>query len=259
MILFKNTRCFAASTDDSAVHELYVRDKVFLDNLPCFMQPKLEFDVKDQHISFELLTSRLVYQKANQQSGVGTGRQFDVSHGTEIALWPFAERLEFDFFPAIPQSPRVFVGFESTANGRGNFWHTFTENIRLKRDGYSNWIYSFTPWYIEPTKWRRAAPTDWSPAPLTEEHAELIANSSHEYCGRKITPTRDQLFWWETERELYRKNDSLHVFLTNFCATPQQSFQHSTRSALPIDTIEWMRSNAILGMPYLPADIAQRA
>lgn len=252
MILYKNTRCFAASLDEAKVNELYIRDKIILDNLPRFLKPTIEFDVKNEHITLEGMKSRLLYQKANQQAGVGTGQQFDVSHGTEIALWPNAERLEFDFFPAIGQSPRTFVGLESTAKGRGNFWHIFTENVRMRKDGYAHWVYSFTPWYIEPKKHRRTPPSDWRPSQATTEHAELITRTSAEYAGHTIKPTMDQIYWWETEREMYRKNDSLNVFLTNYCATPEQSFQHSTRSALPIDTIEWMRTNATLGMPYMP-------
>lgn len=259
MLLYKNTRCFAASLDEAKVHELYNRDKVILDNLPQFLKPTIEFDVKNEHIALDGMKSRLLYQKANQQSGIGTGQQFDVSHGTEISLWPSAERLEFDFFPAIPQHPRVFVGLESTANGRNNFWHTFSESVRMRKDGYGQWVYSFTPWYIEPRKYRRGAPDNWRAAQVTQEHSELIIRTSPDYIGRKHVPTRDQLYWWETEREMYRKNDSLHIFLTNYCATPEQSFQHSTRSALPIDTIEWMRTNAQMGMPYNPEIHGQRA
>lgn len=258
MTLFKSNRCFAASLDETKIHELYVRDMVILDNLPFYLKPKIEFNVKDEHIGLEVLKSRLTYQKANQQAGIGTGQQFDTSHGTEIALWPAAERLQFDFFPAVPQSPRVFLGLESTANGRDGFWYEFTENVRLRRNGYEHWIYSFTPWYIEPKKYRRDPKDGWIPSGVSKEHAEMVERTSHLYAGRTIKLNRQQLYWWETERELYRKQDALHVFLTNYCATPEQSFQHSTRSALPVDTIEWMRTNALMGMPYLPEIRQQR-
>ena len=140
MLLYRNTRCIAGSLDIDKVHELYVRDKTILDNLPPFLAPVMEFDVKDSHISMERLKSRLTYQQSNQQAGVGTGQQFDLSHMTEVALWQYADRLKFDFLPAVPQAPSTFVGFESTANGRGNFWHNFTESIRKKEAGFGTWI-----------------------------------------------------------------------------------------------------------------------
>jgi len=246
----KLTRCIAASLDEQKKHELYVRDKVILDNLPLFLNPRIEFDVKDQHISFEGLKSRISYQQANQQAGVGTGQQFDISHMTEVALWPNAYRLKFDFLPAVPQAPSTFVGFESTANGRGDFWHEFTEDIRLKHYGFTHWLYIFTPWYIESKKYRRAAPGEWTPGVVAQEHAELVERTSPDYAGKKVVLSRDQLYWWETEYEQNRKEGTLHMFLTNYCATPEQSFQHSTGSALPLETIEWMRAGTQLGMPY---------
>lgn len=250
MMFYRNTRALAASLDETKIHELYVRDTVVIDNLPFFLRPKVEFDVKDSHIGYEILKSRLSYQKANQQAGIGTGQQFDISHCTEVALWPYAERLKFDFLPAVPQSPSTFVAFESTANGRGNFWHEFTENIRQKAYGFGHWLYIFTPWYIESMKYRRPAPVDWVPHPVTIAHAEMVKRTSYEFTGWHVDLTKDQLFWWESEREMYRKDGDLHIFLTNYCATPEESFQHSTASALPIETIEWMRNQALNGMPY---------
>jgi hypothetical protein len=257
MLLWRNTRSIAGSLDIDKVHELYVRDKTILENLPPFLLPVTEFDVKDSHMSFSNLKSRLTYQQSNQKAGVGTGQQFDVSHMTEVALWDYADRLKFDFLPAVPQAPTAFVAFESTANGRGNFWHSFTESVRKKEEGFAAWTYIFTPWYIEKKKYRRAAPDDWRPNQVTEDHADLVQRTSPEFCGTTVRLKRDQLYWWETEYQQYRKEGSLHIFLSNYCATPEQSFQHSTRSALPLETVEWMRSTALNGMPY-NVEIARR-
>jgi hypothetical protein len=252
MTLYKNVRAIAGTLDDEKAHELYTRDKVILDNLPFFMRPSLEFDVKDSHIGLEILKSRLVYQIANQRSGIGTGQQFDMSHMTEVALWEDAHRLEFDFLPAVPQSRNVFVGFESTANGKGGFWYEFTESIRKRESGFENWIYSFTPWYINHNKNRLAAPDLWSPNQITVEHAALIERTSAEFAGTTIHPTRNQLYWWETEYNLSKKLGTLFFFLSSYPATPEQSFQLSSHSAFPLETIEWMRAGADekMGMPY---------
>lgn len=259
MTLNPHTRAIAASLDETKVQELYKRDHIWLDNLPDWLKPTIQFDVKNSHLAFGNLKSTLTYQQANQQAGVGTGQQFDVSHMTEISLWQMAERLQFDFLPAVPQSLNTFVGFESTANGRHDFWHDFTENVRRKERGFEVWVYVFTPHYINQNKNRLPAPDGWTPEPITVEHAQLIERTSYEFAGVKVIPDRDHLYWWETEYMLNRRLGTLHIFLTNYPATPEQSFQHSTRSALPIDTIEWMRTGAKLGMPYLPEVRNQRA
>jgi hypothetical protein len=250
----KNTRAIAASLDGEKVHELYTRDLVILDNLPFYLKPSVEFSVKDSHIGLDKLKSRITYQMANQQAGVGTGQQFDVSHMTEVALWIYANRLQFDFLPSVPQSPQTFVGFESTANGRSGFWYEFTESVRRKDPGFENWFYVFTPWWINSAKNRLAPPDGWEPDSVTKEHADLIERTSIDFAGVTVRPNVTQLFWWETERLLNKHLGTLHIFFSNYPATPEQSFQHSGSSALPLETIEWMRTGADYkkSMPYAP-------
>jgi len=250
MTLFKNVRCIAASLDEDKVLEIYKRDKIVIDNLPFFLQPKLKYDTKGQAITLEWFNSTMLYQQANQQAGVGTSQQFDISHMTEVGLWAMAERLQFDFLPAVPKALSTFVAFESTANGRGNWWHNFTEAVRKKEKGFESWLYYFTPWYINYNKNSLNAPDDWQPTDATKEHAELIERTSYEFAGQTIRPNRNQLYWWESEFELNRKMGTLNIFFTNYPATPEQSFQHHADNALPVDVLDWMRTTSIMGMPY---------
>jgi len=133
------TRGMAASVDEDKVQELYDRDKTIYDHLPFYMKPPLGFDVKGEHLYFEKVNSRLLYQQGKQQSGLGQGRQFDVSHITEVASLPYPTMLDHDFFPALPQNPYTVCILESTAQGRHNYWHDFTERVR--RGHTSRWVY----------------------------------------------------------------------------------------------------------------------
>lgn len=253
MTLFRGTRAIAASLDDTKVGELYTRDHIWLDNLPWFLKPAIQFDVKNGGMTFEALKSSITYQQANQEAGVGTGQQFDISHMTEVALWPDPWRLQFDFLPAVPKAVSSFVAFESTANGRGqfNFWHQFTEYIRKREEGFERWIYIFTPWWLNANKNRIPSDDGWEIEDFTKEHAELVERTSSEFTGgQTVRLGRDQLAWWQQEYKLNRKMGTLNIFLTNYPATPEQSFQHSAHSALPIETTDWMRSTALIGMPY---------
>lgn len=261
-VLYKTTRNITASLDEDKVNELYKRDKIVWDNLPFFLRPdgihtlqdkpsNLEYDTKAQAWKLASpISSTMLYQMANQQAGVGTGQQFDFSHFTETALWPLAERIQFDFLPAVPQLLNTFVGFESTANGRSGWWYEFTEAIRNQEQGFERWIYAFTPWYINSHKNRLIPPEGWQPSDKTKEHAELIERTSLEFAGQTIRPRRENLYWWESEYELNRKLGTLNIFFSNYPATPEQSFQHAASSAYPIEVIDWMRSTTQLGMPY---------
>lgn len=253
MTLVKGTRAIAASLDETKVQELYKRDHIWLDNLPWFLKPAIQFDVKNGGMTFENLKSSITYQQANQEAGVGTGQQFDISHMTEVALWPDPWRLQFDFLPAVPKSITTFVAFESTANGRGqyNFWHQFTEFIRKREEGFERWVYIFTPWYVNTTKNRLIPSEGWAPDAATREHAELVERTSPEFCdGQTIHLNQNQLAWWQNEYRQAKKLGTLNIFFTNYPATPEQSFQHSAMAALPFETIEWARTTAIMGMPY---------
>ena len=254
MTLIRGTRCIAASLDEKKLGEIYKRDHIWLDNLPWFLKPAIEFDVKNASMQFEARPkSAITYQAANQEAGIGTSAQFDISHMTEVALWPDPWRLQFDFDPAAPKALSTFVAFESTANGRGqyNFWHQFTEYIRKREEGFERWIYIFTPWYVNSNKNRLPAPEGWEPEDFTKEHAELVERTSPEFTGGEtIRLGRDQLCWWQQDYKLHKKMGTLNIFLTNYPATPEQSFQHSALAAMPLETIEWMRSTSTMGMPY---------
>lgn len=247
--LHKDFRAMAASVDEDKILELYRRDKLIHENLPWFLKPGLDFDVKAEHLAFEGLNSSILYQQSRQQSGLGQGRQFNgVSHLTEVASFPYPGMIEMDFFPTLPRAATTVTILESTAQGRGNWWHEFTESVR---QGFRvDWIYNFTPWYAEPGKYRRTPPIGWQPSELSLLHAEKVYETSQEFVGKQILLPRDQLYWYETERAAYQKQGKLNVFLSNWCATPAESFQHTNVSAFPPEFLEEARLRAAPGTPY---------
>lgn len=242
------TRGMAASVDEDKVLELYDRDKTIYDNLPFYLQPALGFDVKGEHLYFEGVHSRLLYQQGKQQSGIGQGRQFDIGHVTEVASLPYPDMLDFDFFPTIPQNVYTVVIMESTANGRHNYWHEFTERVR--RGDAKRWIYSFVPYYAEKKKYRRAPPPDWTPSELTMLHARKVYETSREFVGYDVLLEKETLYWYETSRKEAQEGGKLNLFLTNYAATPEESFQHTNVSAFSTEVIEKIRLGTRAGVPY---------
>lgn len=258
MVFYTNTRALGATLampNDSSKLELYNRDQIILNNLPFFMRPAIMYDVKGEQVQFDGLGSKMIYTDSEQRSGIGTGAQWDVHQITECGLWENLLRLMFELMPGVPKSPFVLGAWESTANGRvgpGEDWMTLTENIRNKRRGWEHWVYCFIPYYMEPTKYRRPVPSDWVPSTLVIKHAEMVEKTSPEFNGGKVYRlTKAQMYWWESEHELYRSLNKLNQFLTNYCATPEESFQHSVAGALPYDVLERMHHEAsVWGCPY---------
>ncbi len=252
MILWPGTRAFAASLDDDRIGELFKRDHLSLDRLPFWMKPRIYPDVKDKELGFEdPISSRISYQAENAQQGIGTGSQVDVSHLTEVALWKYPGRIRYSFIPAMPKASTTLHVQESTADGKGNYWHEVTEAARHKRRGYESWIYAFIPWYLNRRKYRANPPDDWRPEDHTIRHAELVARTSSEFTdGISVKLERDQLFWWESMRAMLARNGELATFLTNYPATPEQSFQSPNMGALPVELIEEMETEIVGGTPY---------
>lgn len=252
MLLWPGTRAFAASFNDVGCGELFKRDHISLDTLPFWLKPRLYPDVKDTEIGFEPpINSRITYQAENQKTGIGTGTQQDVSHLTEVALWHLPGRIRYSFVPSIPKALTTLHVQESTSDGRGDYWNEVTEACRARRAGYEDWIYIFIPWWMNKTKYRANVPDEWTPEDNTLKHADLIERSSPEfYDGKTYRPTRDQLYWWEKTRAMYASNGELASFLTNYPATPEQSFQGFSDGALPVELLEVMEQEAIGGVPY---------
>jgi hypothetical protein len=58
---------------------------------------------------------------------------------------------------------------------------------------------------------------------------------------------RDQLYWYESTRSEYQKGNNLAFFLTNWPATPEESFQHSGQSAFSVELLDTLRTHAHAG------------
>jgi hypothetical protein len=248
LTLHKQVRGISATVDDDKIQKIYDRDKMIYDNLPFYLKPEIKYDEKRAHIQW-VSGSSILYQISSQKYGLGTGEQYDVGHLSELSTWPNpATMVEIDFFPTLPQSLTTLCILESTAWGRGNWWHNFSEDVRHGRR--PRWIYIFVPWYAEKTKYRRTPPPDWVPSQLTDLHAKKVYERSTEFVGRAVVLDQEQLYWYETERQAMQRAGQLNFFLTNYCATPEESFQHSGVSAFPPEFLERARLEASIGVPH---------
>ena len=75
-------------------------------------------------------------------------------------------------------------------------------------------------------------------------HAKKVWETSQEFVGKQVMLPKEQLCWWEAMREEYRKSGSLNFFLSNYCATPEESFQHNERSAFDPELLDELRNRA---------------
>lgn len=222
---------------------LYQRDERVHSHLPWWLRPeRTEPDIINERLTFGKMDSSVIYQDYAQKSSLAAGEQYLIGHLSELAQGDQAyvdKLVELDYFPAIPQSWRTLHILESTPAGQGGWWHPF---IMSNYKGKGRWKVVFIPWYINPFKYCRIPPIDWQPNQHSLLHAQKVKETSEEYLGRVVELTKDQLYWWETTREEYRKKGSLTFFLTNYPATLEESFQFSGGSIFDFETIDYYRT-----------------
>lgn len=222
---------------------LYQRDERLHSQLPWWLQPaRSEPDIINERLTFGKLDSSVLYQDYAQKSSLAAGEQYLIGHLSELAQGDqlYVDKLmELDYFPAIPQSWRTCHLLESTPAGQGGWWHPF---VMANANGKGRWKVKFVPWYINPFKYCRTPHEGWTPNEHSLLHAAKVRETSPGYLGRVVELTRDQLYWWETTREEYRKKGSLTFFLTNYPATLEESFQFSGGSIFDFETVDYYRT-----------------
>ena len=63
-----------------------------------------------------------------------------------------------------------------------------------------------------------------------------------------LSTPKEHLYWWETERDAAIKSGTLNMFLSNYCATPEESFQHVNVAAFPPEILEKLRLQTKIGI-----------
>jgi hypothetical protein len=245
-LFYSGSRTITVSLDDQKTQDVHKRLSDAYDKLPYWM--KVPIHRQDVERGKWLTNgSKLTLQDFSQESGLGQGEQWDNAHLTEVAAVPdeyCRVAIQNHFMPTIARSLRGMAFMESTAQGMGNWWHTVWQLVVA--EGFGRWRPMFCPWYAQPTKWSRPdVPSFWSPDADTQAHAAKIALTSERWMGRVYTPTREQLYWWETERATYRDTQGLGIFYTDYPATPEESFQHSGSGAFNSEIIQLLTDRVI--------------
>lgn len=218
------------------------------DNLPQWLKPEALERVKDTEISFAggthlwIESGKAMKGTKGQRGQIGRGMTISTAHLSELSSWEFPDQIDGSLLPTMPRTARTFVFFESTAKGRGNnWWHRWWRHAPGTIWKFQN---IFIPWYVE-QKYSERAPEGWIPAAATLAHGKRIEETSARWVGSQVTPTKDQLYWYELTRSSYEQNDKLKTFLEEFGAIDDdECFQFTGRSIFSASTIQRMQDQA---------------
>lgn len=273
---FPNVNAIVASCDPGKSELMAKMLELAFDEQPHWIKPSQVRRLVGELIEFPMKNSGISIQHGSQMNGIGRGTTPSAFHLSELAEFENPEDLvDASLLRAVHSNPSAFGMLESTAKGRRNWWHRTWEGA--KEDwpaGRSRMRPVFLPWFVGTDLY----PTDtylvdcppqvgWRPLDVTLQHAkkcaQFVQNNEllSKYLGPRWTMPRQQMWYYENERETARKKKQLNQFLAEMPGDDMEAFSSTNISAFDAEIIQLYHDNVrdpvdILGIKG--ADIPQK-
>ncbi len=226
------------------------------DHMPWWLMPTPTRILDGLPVEFRENNASLDVSAGNKFSGVGRGSTPNIFHGSELCEWPNPEEdIDASLLNAVHETPDVFFVIESTALGRGNWFHKKWKYSKEHWGGKGSKLCPiFLPFYVgrdiypdEGWLSKHPVPLDWSPSERLIAFAGRCEAEAHrndrlrKYLGESWVMPKEMLWWYAFTESEYRDNDELNRFRAECCSSDLEAFQSTNRSAFSGDTIEVCR------------------
>lgn len=148
----KNQTAVIIGHEEQSARNLYRMFRRYYDNSNPIFKPSIKYNTKSD-LTFER------YDDAGNQVGLGSviktatakntsaGRSDTIQflHASEVGEWENGEELIASLMQTVPYLPRTFIFLESTAKGKGNYFH---KEWRNAEKGLNNFVPFFFPWWL---------------------------------------------------------------------------------------------------------------
>ena len=217
-----NTHAFIVAHDKDGLNTIFDMSKLFYECLPPRFKPLKRYSSKKELV-FENpndktrfiepgLRSKIEVFSANKVTASRSGG-YSYAHFSEVAFYQQAEELLTAVIPSIPDVPGTMIVRESTANGRGDFFHN---EWLLAKEGESNYKNIFFSW-LGFKEYR--APT------LPDKQARQLLSTlddEEKVLRKKYKATPEQL-WWRRSKLLDYHGD-VDKFHQEYPTTDTEAF-----------------------------------
>lgn len=256
---YPNTTALVASASEDNSEQMSFMADLMWKKMPFYLMPQATSRRVGRLTRFEGMNSQLIVRWLNQKGDIGRGQTPILAHITEAAYCEDPDnKLDSGLFRAMHTGPNLLLCMESTARIKEDWWH---KQWKLAETGWkagrSRFRPIFLPYFIAddmyPTKgWIKShpVPVDWRPAELTIRHAaraEAYAKESdllRAILGLGWRMSREQMWFWETEREEAKSKGSLNKFYREMCASADESFQLASAGVFDVETISFYRERS---------------
>lgn len=228
MFLQPHTQGLVAADHPDVTLKLYqTLDRIY-GNMPGWLKPGRDWNVKGTHMRFPVLDADIIYGAGNQKTTMGQGLNVDICHLTEVSTWDqnMCQAIDADLMPAFDSSRKhhSMMLLESTGAGaKGNWFH---DQYQSAVEGNSLFKPVFIAWYLRPG-WR-ASGEGMAFSPETQAMAARVQRETG------LVLDREQLAWYQLKRRELESKDNLELFYQEFPSTVEEAFQTGLRSVFPI-------------------------
>lgn len=252
MSFFPDTDCLIASKESKDTDIMSRKLLTSLDRQPFWLRPYYESFETGTGYRFD--NGSFIDLGWGTQEYLGKGQTPTTCHLSEIASFQHPKSaIENALFQAMHESEWLLQFLEGTAEARDDWFHNkVKEIIAAMERGTTSWYFNFIPWFfrrdIFPTETyiraRASAFANWSPKPETLAMAKMAENSvkswkySREELGSNWKMDREQMFYYEIEREQAEKEERLAEFLSQKPTTVDEAFQHAGKTLYKISLIQ---------------------
>jgi hypothetical protein len=251
-LFYPNVVALTGSCDKDKSEIMLGKYRLLYENLPYWLRPDITRDRSGSFMNFGGLNSQLIVQHGRQMTGIGRGNTPTAVHLSELAEFENPEILiDAGLLPGIHESPEILFILESTANGPHNWWYkTWGYSKGNYWEGRAKFCPTFLPWFTRPDIYptpgwlkQHPVPVDWSPLPVTVAHADrayksVRANDTlRAYFPENWRMAKEQMWYWEVNREEHRAKGMLDVFQREFCSDDMEAFTASGLSVFDVDVL----------------------
>lgn len=170
--------------------ELFGKAEMMYEMAPEWVRPSRDSKTRGKRLSFGGDNRGLLYVETAENRDAGRSATFQHVHCTEIPFWPDAKRTMDGLLQSVPKGVFSSVIVESTAHGRGDYFHQMWE-LANDTENWNGFTPVFIPWF-EHDEYVRTALKD-----------EILPDWIEE-LGRKYELSRDQLCFYHDKYQEFQ-------------------------------------------------------
>lgn len=180
-------RAFILTHQQAATDNLFEIVKRFHNYCPIVVRP---IEGANSAKEFNFISPESGYKVGTAGSkGLGRGGTVQLFHGSEVAFWENGEEHLDGIFQSIPREDNTEIILESTANGKGNMFHTLWNEAIAGKNEFEP---VFIPWFWA-DEYRIPVDEDFYLTEEEIEYKELYGLDNEQINFRRITTSNSHL------------------------------------------------------------------